>query len=192
MAIIISILYTLIAVAIAVALVAVGSMVFSWVSANHDVIVKDLKIAAIALLFIGILIAVALSPAASRAEELPDGFYYKVVFIDEVEEVELDQFDIKDGAVAKFLLHIDDLDHLWDYWDVIEENEEEFIDYAFDKDLSDLALYWARENDIEIKVDKEERITRGRIVVLTMWECDPEDPFDEEACGVYYSEFITW
>ena len=135
--------------------------------------------------------AVLLSPAVAGAEELPNGFYYKVVFIDEVEEIELDQFDIEDGAVAKFLLHTDDLDHLWDYWDIIEENEEEFIDYAFDKNLSKLALYWARENDIEIKVNKEERIIRGRIVVLTMWECNEEDPFDEEVWDVYYSEFIT-
>jgi len=152
---------------------------------------NDVKIAIIAAVIIAIVLCVAISPAASRAEELPEGFYYKVVFIDEVEEAELDRFDIEDGAVAKFLLHTDDLDHLWDYWDIVEEDEEDFVDYEFDRELSNIALYWIRENDIDIELDKEERITRGRIVVLTMWECDPDDPFDEEVVDVYYTEFVT-
>lgn len=152
---------------------------------------NDVKIAIIAAVIIAIVLCVAISPAASRAEELPEGFYHKVVFIDEVEEAELDRFDIEDGAVAKFLLHTDDLDHMWDYWDTIDEDEEEFIDYEFDRELSNLVLYWARENEIDIELDKEQRIVRGRILVLTMWECT-EDPLDDEVWDVYYSEFTTW
>lgn len=155
-------------------------------------IVKNIKLIACCTLTVGlVLAAIVLIPQLARAEELPEGFYYKVVFIDEVEEVELDRFDIENGAVAKFLLHTDDLDHLWKYWDIVEEDEEEFVKYKFDRELSNIALYWIMENDIDIELDKEERITRGRIVVLTMWECDPDDPFDEEVVDVYYTEFVT-
>lgn len=149
------------------------------------------KWAAICGVAVGILFAMIIFLPDALAEELPDGFYYKVVFIDEVEEVELDRFDIEDGAVAKFLLHTDDLDRMWDYWDVVEEDEEEFINYTFDRELSNIALCWIRENDIDIELDKENRITRGRIVVLIMWECDPNNPFDEEVVDAYYSEFVT-
>ena len=178
MAIIISILYFLIAVAIAVALVAVGSMVFSWVSANHDVIVKDIKIVAITLLFIGILIAVALSPAASRAEELPDGFYHKVVFIDEIEE---------EHEEEEVHLYVDDLNHIWSYWESIEEDFEDL-----DWEREALALLFIRENRLEAAIDLDCCVEKGRIVVLTMWECDEENPFDDEVVDVYYTSFITW
>ena len=154
--------------------------------------IKDTaKWAAVCGVAVGILFAMFIFLPDALAEELPDGFYYKVVFIDEVEEVELDRFDIEDGAVAKFLLHTDDLDHLWDYWDVVEEDEKDFVDYEFDRELSNIALYWIRENDIDVELDKEERIIRGRIVVLTMWECDPDDPSDEEVVDVHYTESVT-
>jgi len=151
------------------------------------------KIVAYIIAFVVALFCAAtlLSPAIAGAEELPNGFYYRVVFIDEPEEVELDRYDIEYHAVAKFLVHTDDLKHLWDYWDTVDENEEKFIDYEFNRKLSNMAFRWARKNELDVEVDKEERIVRGRIIVLTMWECDPEDPFDEEITDIYYSEFIT-
>jgi len=155
-------------------------------------VIKNIKLIACCTLAVGlVLAAIVLVPQLAHAEKLPEDFYYKVVFIDEPEEVELDRYDIEHNVVAKFLVHTDDLDHLWNYWDTTDEDEEDFVDYEFDRELSNIALYWIRENDIDIELDKEERITRGRIVVLTMWECDPDDPFDEEVVDVYYTEFVT-
>lgn len=138
---------------------------------------EDLKVAIIVAVLFIITAIVALSPAASRAEELPDGFYYKVVFIDEVEEFR-----------NELLIHTDDLDHLWDYYEEFPEDGKEFD--SFDKELSNIALWFVLENDLYAEFNKEERVTEGRIVVLTMWECT-DDPFDDEIVDVYYSELIT-
>lgn len=128
-------------------------------------------------LICGITVAVFLAmfiflPPAN-AEELPEEFYYKVVFIDEVEEVE-----------DELLIHTDDLDRLWDYWE--QDPVFEIDDYR-----SSLALWFVTENNLYAEFNREEIICRGRIVVLTMWECFPEDPFDDEVVDVYYSELIT-
>ena len=175
---IIIILYLLAAVAVAAALVGIGSLIVSWVNANNEAIINDLKIIALALVFGGILVAVALSPAGSRAEELPDGFYHRVVFIDEIEE-EREEEEVH--------LYVDDLNHIWSYWESIEEDFEDL-----DWDREALALLFIRENRLEAAIDLDCCIERGRIVVLTMWECDEEDPFDDEVVDVYYTSFITW
>lgn len=135
----------------------------------------DAGIALIAIIFFVAVVLVALSPAGSRAEELPEGFYYKVVFIDEVEEKE-----------EEMLIHTDDLNNLWNYW---EDGKE--IDFNNNKALEELAKYFVEENGLWSEEKVETAIVRGRIVVLTMWECCEDDPFDEEVINVYYSKFVT-
>ena len=138
--------------------------------------IKDtLKWAAISSVVIGVLFAMVIFLPNALGEELPQDFYYRVVFVDEVEGIE-----------NELLVHTDDLDHLWDYW---EDPEVEFEE--FDKELSDIALWFVLENDLYAEFDKEEVLCRGRIIVLTMWEADPEDHLDDEIVGVYYSELIT-
>ena len=112
---------------------------------------------------------------AARAEELPDDVYYRVVFIDEVEELE-----------NELVVHADDLSHLWDYY---EDGEE--IDFNNNGFLNELAKTFAKENGLWYTKETNNPIIRGRIVVLTMWECCEDDPFDDEVVGVYYSKYIT-
>ena len=112
---------------------------------------------------------------AARAEELLQDFYYRVVFVDKVEELE-----------DELVIHTDDLNHLWDYY---EDGEE--IDFNNSGFLNELAKTFAKENGLWYAKETKNPIIRGRIVVLTMWECDPNDPFDEEIIGVYYSKYIT-
>lgn len=88
---------------------------------------NDVKLAIIATILIAIVLCIAISPAASRAEE-----------------------------------------------------------------LSKLALRWAQENEFFVQLNKEERIIRGRIAVLTMWEANQEDLFDDEVIDVYFTELITY
>lgn len=126
---------------------------------------------AVALLIYG---ACALQNAA-RAEE-SDGFYRKIVFIDE----------INDFDEEEFLIQGDDADHRWKWYEEKKEKEEIYMD----EDLSNLALRWAQENGFFIQINRTKPVVRGRIVVLTMWECT-EDPFDEEVIDAYYTEFIT-
>lgn len=116
---------------------------------------------------------------AARAEELPEGFYLKAIFVDDIEEVE----DEKD-----LLVHADDLNHIWDYWEDPEEDFEEEINW----DMELLAMKFIRENKLEAVINTDCCIERGRIAILTMWECDPEDPWDEEVVDIYYSGFVTW
>ena len=118
-------------------------------------------------------------PKIFYLEELPEDQYYKVVFIDEMEELE-----------NKLLLHGDDADHLWTWYEEYPSEDEEFVSFEFDKELSNLALRWAQENEFFVQLDKEERITRGRIVVLTM--CYSDDPNGDEVMDSYFTEFITW
>lgn len=136
---------------------------------------EDLKVAIIVAVLFIITAIVALSPAASRAEELPEGFYYKVVFIDEVEEQE-----------EEMLIHTDDLNNLWNYW---EDGKE--IDFNNNEALEELAKYFVEENGLWSEEEVETAIVRGRIVVLTMWECCEDDPFDEEVINVYYTKYVT-
>jgi len=172
------IFYLVAAVAAASLLCVVGSGI---VTLCRKVFTKnDVKLAVIAAIFIIIILCVAISPAASRAEELLDGFYYKVVFIDEVEEQE-----------EELLIHTDDLDNLWDFWEDYPEEDEDFFEYAFDEELSNIVLHFCIDNQIEAAFNKEDRIIRGRLIVLTMWEAT-EDPWDDEVVDVYYSELVTW
>lgn len=136
---------------------------------------NDLKLAIIAAVIIAIVLCVAISPAASRAEELPEDFYYKVVFIDEVEEFE-----------DRLVIHTDDLNHLLDCY---EDNEE--IDFNNSGFLNELSKTFAKENGLWYEKETKNPIIMGRIVVLTMWECYEEDPFDDEIISVYYSKYIT-
>lgn len=115
---------------------------------------------------------VLLPPAKADTSE----FYYKVVFIDEIE----------DYNNKEYLLHTDDLDHLWDYW---EDKKETFSNVNWD--LENLAFQFIKENNLDAEIDIKTCLCRGRIVVLTMWECISEDPFDEEVVDVYYTAFIT-
>lgn len=130
---------------------------------------------AVAILIYG---ACALQNAA-RAEELPEGFYLKAIFVDDIEKVE-DEEDL--------LIHADDLDHIWDYWEDPEEDFEDEINW----DMELLAMRFIRENQLEAIIDMDCCIKRGRIAILTMWECDPENPWDEEVVDIYYSGFVTW
>jgi len=111
---------------------------------------------------------------AAHAEA--EGFYQKAVFVDEAENFNK----------TEYLLHVDDLYHLWDYW---ENKEETFSD--FDWEMEKLALLFIKENSLDAIIDTDTCICRGRIVILTMWECDPDDPFDEEVVDVYYTAFVT-
>lgn len=184
-------LYILTALIVASSIAGIVYGIGALVCKNKVSFVNNLKWIGLCGIIVAIFFAMIYFSIPAHAEELPDGCYYKVAFIDETEDTELDRFDLEDHAIAKFLIHTDDLNHIWDYWDIVEENEEEFINWAFDKDLSNLALYWARENNLDVELDKEDRITRGRIVVLTMWECT-DNPYDDEVMDVYYTEFITW
>lgn len=184
-------LYILTALIVASSIAGIVYGIGALVCKNKVSVVNNLKWIGLCGIIVAIFFAMIYFSIPAHAEELPDGFYYKVAFIDETEDTELNRFDLEDHAIAKFLIHTDDLNHIWDYWDIVEENEEEFINWAFDKDLSNFALYWARENNLDVELDKEDRITRGRIVVLTMWECT-DNPYDDEVMDVYYTEFITW
>ena len=146
----------------------------------YEKVTNCLKDTAKWCLICGITVAVFLAmfiflPPAN-GEELPEEFYYKVVFIDEIEEIDEDEL----------LIHTDDLDHLWDYYEQPYELIVEIDDYK-----SNLALQFALENNLHVELSREELLCRGRIVVLTMWIADPEDPFDEEVVDVYYTEFVT-
>lgn len=172
------ILYALCAVVVAT----VGTVAFCGLVKLSKAIFRkeDADVAIIAIIMFIVVALVALSPLASRAEELPEDFYYKVVFVDEVEELE-----------EELLLHGDDADHLWTWYEEYPSEDEEFVSFEFDKELSNLALRWAQENEFFVQLDKEERIIRGRIVVLTMWEANQEDLFDDEVIDVYFTELIT-
>lgn len=139
---------------------------------------NDVKLAIIAIVFIVILLCVAISPSASRAEELQEDQYYKVVFVDEVEKFE-----------DKLLLHGDDADHLWVWAEDYPKENEDFFRYEFDTELSNLALCWAQENDFFVQLDKEDRVIEGRIVVLVM-RCS-DDPLGDEVMDSYFTEFVT-
>lgn len=133
------------------------------------------KWAAICGVAVGILFAMIIFLPDALAEELPDGFYYKVVFIDEVED-----------QGKELLIHTDDLNHLWGYW---EDNKE--IDFNNDEKLNDIAKYFIEENMLWSEEETENPVIRGRIVVLIMWECCEDDPFDEEVINVYYTKYVT-
>ena len=139
---------------------------------------NDLKLAIAAIAIVLILICVALSPAASRAEELQKDQYYKVVFVDEVEELE-----------DELLLHGDDANHIWDWYEDYPSKDEEFVSFEFDEELSNLALCWAQRNGFFVQINKENRIIEDRIVVLTMRHSD--DPNGDETMGSYFTEFVT-
>lgn len=167
------IFYVIAAIMVASLLFVIGSGI---VTLCRKIFTKnDLKLAIIAAVIIAIVLCVAISPAASRAEELPDGFYYKVVFIDEVED-----------QGKELLIHTDDLNHLWDYW---EDNKK--IDFNNDEKLNDIAKYFIEENTLWSEEETENPVIRGRIVVLIMWECCEDDPFDEEVINVYYTKYVT-
>lgn len=167
------IFYVVAAIAVASLVYVVGSGV---VTLCRKIFTKnDVKLAIIAAIFIIIVLCVAISPAASRAEELPHGFYHKVVFIDEAENQE-----------KELLIHTDDLNHLWDYW---EDGKE--IDFNNDEELDGIAKYFIEENMLWSEEETENPVIRGRIVVLTMWECCEDDPFDEEIINVYYTKYVT-
>ena len=139
--------------------------------------VKDtLKWAAVCGIAIGILYAAIIFLPGALAEE--DDTYLKVAFIDTVEE-----------ADGRLLIHADDLDHIWDYWEDEEEEEEDFSRYEFDKEMSNMSLWFVLENRLYAEFDKEEKITRGRIVVLVMRPSN--DPNGDEVMDVYYSELVT-
>ena len=137
------------------------------------------KWTAICVVVVTIVLAMVYFSMPARAEELEEDLYYRVVFIDEVEEL--------DGYL---LLHGDDADHIWDWYEEYPSEDEEFISFEFDKELSNFALYWAQENGFFIQLDKEDRITEGRIVVLLMRCVD--DPLGDEVMDSYFTEFITW
>lgn len=170
------ILYVLCAVAVAaVSTVAVcGFIKLSKAIFNKE----DAHVTVVAVIMFIIVALVALSPLASRAEELPEDQYYKVVFVDEVEELE-----------EELLLHGDDADHLWTWYEEYPSEDEEFVSFEFDKELSNLALYWAQENGFFVQLDKENRIIEGRIIVLTMRYSD--DPLGNEVMDSYFTEFVT-
>lgn len=140
--------------------------------------VKDtIKWAAVCSIAIGILYAAIIFLPGALAEE--DDTYLKVAFIDTVEE-----------ANGRLLVHADDLDHIWDYWADKEEEEEDFSRYEFNKEMSNMSLWFVLENRLYAEFDKEEKITRGRIVVLVMRPSN--DPNGDEVMDVYYSELVTW
>ena len=137
------------------------------------------KWAAICIVVVTIVLAMVYFSMPAKAEELEEDQYYKVVFIDEIEEVN-----------NRLLIHGDDADHIWDWYEEYPFEDEEFISFEFDKELSNFALYWAQENGFFIQLDKEDRITEGRIVVLLMRCVD--DPLEDEVMDSYFTEFITW
>lgn len=134
------------------------------------------KWATICGVVVGILFAMFIFLPDALAEE--DDVYLKVAFIDTVEE-----------ANGRLLIHADDLDHIWDYWADEEEEEEDFSRYEFDKEMSNMSLWFVLENRLYAEFDKEEKITRGRIVVLVMRPSN--DPNGDEVMDVYYSELVT-
>lgn len=140
---------------------------------------KDtIKWIAICAVVVAAFFAMVYFSMPAKAEELPEDLYYKVVFVDEVEELE-----------EELLLHGNDADRLWDWYEDYPEEDEEFFYYEFNKELSNLALCWAQENGFFVQLDKEDRIIKDRIVVLTMRYSD--DPLGDEAIDSYFTEFIT-
>ena len=137
------------------------------------------KWTAICVVVVTIVLAMVYFSMPARAEELEEDQYYRVVFIDEIEEVN-----------NRLLIHGDDADHIWDWYEEYPSENEEFISFEFDKELSNFALCWAQENGFFIQLDKEDRITEGRIVVLLMRCVD--DPLGDEVMDSYFTEFITW
>jgi len=137
---------------------------------------KDtVKWAAVFSIAVALVISMFVFLPDALGEELPDGFYYKVVFIDEIEDQGKELF-----------VHTDDLNNLWDYW---EDSKE--IDFNNDEALEELAKYFIEENNLWSEEETETAIIRGRIAVLTMWECCEDDPFDEEIVGIYYTKYVT-
>lgn len=125
----------------------------------------------------------------ARAEELPQNFYYRVVFLDgDIEEYSVEEVDGK--VETTYFVHGDGLDETWDFYEIKEENEENET-WELNEDLSDIAKRFIKLNNLWFEETVSNRITLGRIVVLTMWECDPLDPFDDEVVDTYFSEYIT-
>ena len=137
---------------------------------------------AVALLIYG---ACAMQNAA-RAEELPQDFYYRVVFLDrDIEEYSVEEVDGK--VETTYFVHGNDLDETWDFYEAKKENET----WELNEDLSVIAKRFIELNNLWFEETVANRIALGRVVVLTMWECNPLDPFDDEVVDTYFSEYIT-
>jgi hypothetical protein len=178
MVIIFVVLYILTALIVAASILGVIYGIGALVCKNKVSVINNLKWLGLCGIIVAIFFAMIYFSIPAQAEELPDGFYHKVVFIDEIKE---------EPEEEEVHLYVDDLDHIWSYWESIEED---FEDLDWDREV--LALLFIRENRLEAAIDLDCCIERGRIVVLTMWECDEEDPFDDEVVDVYYTSFITW
>ena len=177
MVIIFVVLYILTALIVASSIVGVIYGIGAFVCKNKVSVINNLKWLGLCGIIVAIFFAMIYFSIPAQAEELPDGFYHKVVFLDEIEEYN----------ETEYLIHADDMNHLWTYWESIEED---FEDLNWDKEV--LALMFIRENQLEAVIDTDCCIERGRIAVLTMWECNPDDPFDEEIVDIYYTGFLTW
>jgi len=171
--------YILTALIVAVSVAGIAYGVGVLISKNKEATINNLKWIALCSIVVAVFLAMLYFSIPARAEELPEEFYYRVVFIDEIEELD-----------EELLLHGDDANHLWSWYEEYPAEDEEFYSFEFDKELSNIALYWAQENSFFVKLDKEERIVRGRIVVLVMWQCT-DNPYDDEVIDTYYTELVT-
>lgn len=181
MVIIFVVLYILTALIVASSILGVIYGIGALVCKNKVSVINNIKWIGLCGIIVAIFFAMIYFSIPAHAEELPDGFYHKVVFIDDIQE------EREEEEEEEVHLYVDDLNHIWTYWESIEED---FKDLDWDKEV--LALMFIRENQLEAVIDTDCCIERGRIAVLTMWECNPDDPFDEEIVDVYYTGFLTW
>ena len=114
-------------------------------------------------------IAIIVGGFAAHDALAEDNFYYKVVFIDEVNNN---------------LIHVDDLENIFAYWGG-EKNITQ------DEELSTIALHFILDNGLYAEVNTNNVLTHGRIVVLKMFSVIENSIYDDQIVDVFYTQFIT-